>query len=257
MAALPEFQIDDVPVDIDALSPLNHDTDEGDAMNADEDQNLDEFLRAHGFRLANQGTTRFWSRQLVWDLLTRERVEREMQSLGVASYLDYVRPTQIPSTVPPRKTYLVIFAILVLVDKASLISEFVKEELCDNDLPLFMLDKGDGKVRLRRQGNRDQELKCLKSWRPAALDSFIAKQRQFTVHRFELDHDNKAQHEQLDEDTIFPWTQERKASKSFSGGYADVRIVKIDRHYHNFDRVLDGVSKPSHLAPRKPTAHLC
>ncbi|KAK4663675.1 hypothetical protein QC763_610490 [Podospora pseudopauciseta] len=76
-------------------------------------------------------------------------------------------------------TFRKIFAILVLVEKSSSITKFLKENINDSDLPLVRVSNPTrpGEYDLRCSRERDKQLKCFRgSWSPLQIRNFASWQ---------------------------------------------------------------------------------
>ncbi|KAK0726252.1 kinase-like domain-containing protein [Apiosordaria backusii] len=70
-------------------------------------------------------------------------------------------------------TFRKIFAILVLVEKSSAITKFLREHINDSDLPLIRIKKRPGECDLRCSRKPDRKLKCFKGgWSPLQIRNF-------------------------------------------------------------------------------------
>jgi len=75
-----------------------------------------------------------------------------------------------------------IFAILLLIERPGMISSFVRESVCDDDLPLEL--GGSWPYITYRRGARECRLKCFLGWRRSTLQRFQETQWKLLVPVF-------------------------------------------------------------------------
>lgn len=153
-------------------------------------------------------------------------------------------PFKMPSG---QKTYLRIFAILVMIEKEGKVHEFIQHRVCDDDLPLT-LDIRQNAV-FRKEGD-ENPLGCFRRFRPYQLESFEMCQWRFTAPFFHAPRDNiPVFHHVFHRRTILPWCRLNGSEvglKKFGrhitqGGYSTIQPIKIDKSSHEFEKVLRGV----------------
>ncbi|KAM0077484.1 hypothetical protein ACKRZS_010409 [Fusarium odoratissimum] len=153
-------------------------------------------------------------------------------------------PFQMPSG---QKTYLRIFAILVMIEKEGKVHEFIQHRVCDDDLPLT-LDIRQNAV-FRKEGD-ENPLGCFRRFRPYQLESFETWQWRFMAPFFHAPRDNiPVFHHVFHRRTILPWCRlngsevglEKFGRHITQGGYSTIQPIKIDKSSHEFEKVLRGV----------------
>ncbi|KAE9364081.1 kinase-like protein [Stipitochalara longipes BDJ] len=217
---------------------------------------LDQLLRQWKIEDPKPG---FWSWERLLYILSRNRIQIELRKYtqleNAESYVEHIRPDdEADSESLEAKTYLRIFALLVLTKKGDQIGNFIKEEVSDKKLPIC-----------RHQGSRrgehilcfkkdpHQPLKVFEEWYPHERAWFEQTQWETLVPYFDLDPSNRARHYNLDDSAILPWRNEKlrslisPASRQSSwssvheGGFADVSCIRIDSSSHGFSEVLKDV----------------
>jgi hypothetical protein len=212
-------------------------------------KNLGQLLRQCSFPYAQDHDERFWPYGLLEQILTQERV---IEELG-----DYIRTypgvynkrtignytEKILSPREPGKRYIKIFAILVLIGMGPRINDFIREGVCDEDVPLV---KGkadpDWDLMLSRKDSPTVQVECLSEWEFHERDFFYRRQRFVDVIPLGLNPDRSIRHEKLDNRVVLPWVSYRKRE---SGGYGDVYRAKAPARCHTFHNALDAVSNYS------------
>ncbi|KAH6662531.1 kinase-like domain-containing protein [Halenospora varia] len=174
----------------------------------DDETRLDELLRKNKVEGADAGRGIFWSRKLLSDILSRERVLTELKAYTaledaeIYSYLDDIRPEDDRLFSKNTKTYLATFALLVLLDRGEEIGNFIREEVSDQNLPV-----------------------CL---------YLGAKQEKVPL----------ASHYDLDAKTILPWRKRHQNLQTSmqpsgqGGGFGIVSTIEIDPSSHGFRDIL-------------------
>jgi hypothetical protein len=221
---------------------------------------LDQLLREWKIEDAKPG---FWSWERLLYILSRNRVQTELgkyvQLENAESYVEYIRPDDEVDSESPEleaKTYLRIFALLVLIKKGYEIGNFIKEEVSDEKLPVCRHEGSrKGEHILCSKKDPHQPLKVFEKWEPHERAWFEHTQWETLVPYFNLDSSNRARHYNLDDSAILPWRKENLRSlispestrSSWSsvheGGFADVSCIRIDSSSHGFSEVLKGVSR--------------
>ncbi|KAI0458011.1 kinase-like domain-containing protein [Xylaria acuta] len=136
-----------------------------------------------------------------------------------------------------EKSYRKVFAILVLIEKADTIPEFLREGIHDGDLPLIKLELG-GKPGIFEFGRKPEEgkvahpLKCFKSFSRMNLMNFEDCQWAVLAPIFDRPRRKDVKHYDLKDQIILPFTEEEEVSE---GGFGRIMRVKIHPDHHNFD----------------------
>ncbi|KAK4458717.1 kinase-like domain-containing protein [Cladorrhinum samala] len=134
-----------------------------------------------------------------------------------------------------------IFAILLLMGKPELIKDFLKEGLCDDDLPFEKVDPDIETTRIKfwlrpkRNGNKDQRPvpAFIRRWPASYLGPFA--DFQWSVLAPFLQTDEQQWREPFPDDTILPFTSEQR----LHGGTKNrPEILKVEIHpeHHDFDK---------------------
>ncbi|KAF2714314.1 hypothetical protein K504DRAFT_394598 [Pleomassaria siparia CBS 279.74] len=143
------------------------------------------------------------------------------------------------------KSYLKIFALLVLVDAVPSILLFLEDEkdgddVSDLELPLTLVEGTGG---LYRHGDpRKKPLKCFKHriWSPFKLESFQEKQWWMLAPFFSRGLDGSVKHYILQDEHVLPFlppTLSHQRTDTIThriGGYGKVSMVQIHNEHHNF-----------------------
>jgi hypothetical protein len=245
--------------------PLQSPGDDLPRIDEDDKTPLARLLRRH--KIEDPG---FWSFQLLLHILSRGRILAELRKYtqleNAEKYVEHIRPeNELVSESPAfeTKTYLRIFALLVLTKKGCEIGNFVKEEVSDEKLPVC---RHEGSPReqfnLCSKKEPDQPLKAFEEWEPHEREWFEHSQWETLVPYFDLDPGNKARHYSLDDRAILPWRKKNSRSLIFpqsglssrssrhEGGFADVSCIRIDSSSHGFSDILKDVSQ-SFLLPSR------
>ncbi|GAW16137.1 hypothetical protein ANO14919_055600 [Xylariales sp. No.14919] len=192
----------------------------------------------------------FWPFNTLSRLLTRERIEASLTPIcgnDAKEYTNKIGPlytddseinTKGPFLQPPTgRTYLRIFALLVLVGKESDIGLFLEDGVCDNDLPL---QSGGHNSYLSRRGDTEP-LECFSKWRVFEKEYFFMFQWRVTVPFFNVAEDEEpVVHHVFPPETILPWCVQDEATgtRLVQGGFATVKPVHIDPFSHEFGKIL-------------------
>ena len=191
-------------------------------------------------------------------LLSREAIQYELNEYQLdaptlKSVLLNTTVDAIEESDENLKTYLVVFAILILLGKGKEIVHCIScpNGVCDQDLPLLLYNQmGNRELRLRDNSKID----CFNEWDPHVCESFENYQWRLTVPTFALNEDNTIIHQELHDRAILPWCEEHLQTSypTMSGGFGSVKRVRIHPLCHEFHDVLKEVRsyKDSRLLPR-------
>ncbi len=137
---------------------------------------------------------------------------------------------------PSEKRFQKIMAILLLIDRPSKIRLFVKEGVCDADLPLAWVQTTSyphKRWALRRRKDHDTRLRCFDNWSQLRLDQF--ERTQWAVHvpffARRPDDPKKVQHYDLPDRVVMPWAVFETHAR---GGSSQVYKSEIHPEHHNF-----------------------
>lgn len=213
---------------------------------------LDRLLRKHMIQNEQTSQTGFWSYQLLRHIMSRNRVLDQLKNYSglkdAETYVDHIRPYLDPPEGSATRTYLRIFAILVLIEKGEEIGVFVKEQISDQSLPVSCDNENKEMAYFRHKDIPHHLIDCFMKWKVHERESFESRQWQLLVPYFDLDTENRARHYPLPDKTILPWCKRDESSLSSSapsqndGAYASVSCVKIEPTSHGFHQVLKDVS---------------
>ncbi|KAI1322752.1 hypothetical protein F5Y16DRAFT_29189 [Xylariaceae sp. FL0255] len=146
---------------------------------------------------------KFVPRQQFESIVTQESILRELRRLETklmkrimlwrrSQHLtdteDTARIICAASEDEDRTCYRKIFAILLLIQKAPNIKRFIKEGVCDADLPLTRVLDGRtaNSYTMRRRNNPDDILKCFQGWKSYTVEHFECEQWKFLVPTLRL-----------------------------------------------------------------------
>ncbi|RDL36222.1 uncharacterized protein BP5553_06834 [Venustampulla echinocandica] len=210
---------------------------------------LDELLRKYEIEGADDPNAGFWTLKLLHHILSEDRILAELKTykLGNAeTYLKSIRPPANQHIGPTTQTYLVTFALLVLLERGDEIGKFIQDKVSDQNLPLIRHEATiKGKVNLCHKTLPNHPLVCFQGWKTHEKEAFERNQWRLLVPYFDLDGNFKAKHSTFDDRTILPRCKRGEHSPSSSshpsqgeGGYAVVSCIKIHPSCHGFDDVL-------------------
>lgn len=232
------------------------------SINENDDTPLGKLLRTHETKHAGSGNSNFWSLKLLRHILSRHRVQRQLESYqgNAIAYLDHIWPKVDPPTNSNTRTYIKIFALLILIERGDEIGNFVEDSVSDESLPLGYRRQD---TVLYRKDSPNVILTCFNNWLPFIKDFFATTQWKVVIPYFTLGPDNNVNHYDLEDNTILPWIKQKDPSPPSSssqlssskrasskptqnwggeGGYASVSGVQIDPLSHDFQPVLQSVS---------------
>jgi hypothetical protein len=156
--------------------------------------------------------------------------------------ITYVRISQ-RNGIPPRKSatshsadarFQKIFAILLLIGCPKRIWSFVKEKVCDDDLPLCKterIDQADRKYELRRDVNSSTPLSCLK--KAHEISGFVDYQWRVLAPCFGRSDEGTVSHLKCADAQILPLVH--RESETHEGGSGEVFQVVLHPGHHTFD----------------------
>ena len=130
------------------------------------------------------------------------------------------------TTKPDGPYYKLIFAILLLIDRPKRIWSFVREQVCDADLPLE-----ESMLKSRHGVKVTTALKCLKS--SYNMHRFMECQWYVLAPVFRKPNSNTDAHLQVSEDYILPFTV--WIDEGRQGGFAQVYRAEVHPDHHEFD----------------------
>ncbi|KAK4104406.1 kinase-like protein [Parathielavia hyrcaniae] len=138
-----------------------------------------------------------------------------------------------------EKRFQKIMAILLLIERPSRIRKFVKEGVCDADLPLVWSEatantKPFKRWELRRRKDPDTHLHCFDTWRQVTLRKFEERQWAVLAPFFARDLRNpkKVPHYLIrDHQVIMPFLSWKRLGQ---GGFSSVYKAEIHPDHHDF-----------------------
>lgn len=187
----------------------------------------------------------FLTKKLLRHILSKDRIETELRHSNprlneqqIHNYIDQILSS---SEGEKAKVYLLIFAVLLLIDRPGDIGDFINSGFCDHMLP----------INIRQNSiHRLCRLPCFQKWRPTWLDAFVTFQWRVTTPFFGATTNGQVLDLfRLPLQTRKPW-QKSKATKAeteletedMSGAYGTVTRVDIHPTSHDFQNLLVGVS---------------
>ncbi|KAF4456655.1 GTP-binding protein YchF [Fusarium austroafricanum] len=190
----------------------------------------------------------FWTEKLLRHILTRQRIESELQKPNyrfnenqVKNFVHKIHPLAKQSS---QKTYLKIFALLLLINRASDIETFVNGGFCDQMLPIAM--KGN-KVYLLSEPNT--WLKCFEHWRSWEKENFESNQWKIDTPYFGPTENEILNKLQLWPQTRKPWRRTPNNGEGTdtetaenAGAYGTVTRVDIHPTSHSYEKLLTGIN---------------
>ncbi|PSR97611.1 hypothetical protein BD289DRAFT_425290 [Coniella lustricola] len=138
-----------------------------------------------------------------------------------------------------------IFAILILLEKANKINDFVSEGLSDHTLPLLKVKTpgvapSDPTFHLQRRDMSGVPLRCFNGWSQSEIGIFERLQWRLCSPVFwEISETQEGDFLDLQEQTVLPYieTWQNKKEDHYKGGNSEVWKVKIHDAHHNFQNV--------------------
>lgn len=141
-------------------------------------------------------------------------------------------------------SYQKVFAVLVLVGRVDCIELFLRENVCDADLPLQEYfedpDADSCTFELRRKKQPWKQLTCFRSWSQLTLRNFEQYQWAMVPPFFSKGKRKNVQHYVLEQPTVLPFTFTKNTNgnsrtRERRGGYSLVYQADIHPDHHNFN----------------------
>lgn len=155
---------------------------------------------------------------------------------------------RLSAALAPSNSCLKILAILILIEKPARINLFLKEGICDSDLPFeeVLSEEYGGPLELRRKADNSVRLACFSNyiWDQSTLREFYHCQWKFLAPHFRCGDRKDIPHTVCDPRVHLPLTVDHELDKS---GFARVRKVRIHPDQHNFGKT--SVSFSIHTRP--------
>lgn len=202
----------------------------------------------------------FFPRGLVEGLITTEVVVEALKDRK--GELEFMRPEPISDAEIEKiaedvcsssRSYRKMFAILILLEREWEIVSFIKDDLCDSDLPLSAVPVGGQGllVKLRRKSDLTTDLSCLRRWGPKVHENFDKEQWAMVAPFFARAKSNRAGFYELSSKDILPWVEVN--SSLHQGGYSSISRVIIHPSHHNFEKseMSDGSFAIKHFTPNR------
>jgi hypothetical protein len=196
---------------------------------------LGELLREHSIPGPDRDNrAEFWPENLLKQLLTPPRVKEAFECSKLrhlAARIDSI-----------MATHFKILAILALMEKLKYIDAFIKNNVCDQDLPLVICTSGSPvALNIARHTAPEQALRFPQSWKTDQRVSFLHWQHCVTPPVLAMGLDKvSAKHENFSPQTVMPWMSTLK--KKEEGGFSQVFEVEIHPSCHDFRKVLASLS---------------
>ncbi|KAK0662974.1 putative Serine/threonine-protein kinase [Cercophora samala] len=143
------------------------------------------------------------------------------------------------------KSFRKIFAILVLIEKSSAVTKFLKEDISDLDLPLVRSQIGPGEYNLRRSKAKKEILRCFENgwtplqvrnfedWQWTTLAPFFAKSRLL----------KEVNNYQLQDRVVLPFLKDSRKRNHANGGSLQVSQQEL---WGGGGRVFQAIIHPDH-----------
>lgn len=145
-----------------------------------------------------------------------------------------------------KKSYRLVFAILVLVERSDLILLFLDEDISDPDLPLEPVKERGSLIGFRRRNPSPDGLSqpLLESfdkdtWSPSSREQFDMYQWFMLAPFFSQGKDGQIKHYPLHDQHILPfatWNHAEDDNAESQGGYGRVIMVTMHPAHHKLDR---------------------
>ncbi|KAM5385590.1 hypothetical protein ACJZ2D_000789 [Fusarium nematophilum] len=163
------------------------------------------------------------------------------------------RPEDVKGKVSDGKSYLKIFAILILIKRRPMILAFMKAGVCDNDLPLALIDTDRSTPwKLQRKDGHDIPPQGFKDWKKRSFMRFEEKQWVVLAPCFNHQCDKREDPQHLLNKHILPFTSWDKMATTQSG-----KVYKVHIHsgHHTFSNppvafALKKVYKSNEINPK-------
>ncbi|KAM5341700.1 hypothetical protein ACJ41O_014731 [Fusarium nematophilum] len=188
---------------------------------------------------------RFWTGTLLRHILTRERVQAELQRpehrfppADARRLVDIVYPRQNSSS----RSYLEILALLLLGGRARDLPAFINEGVSDEELPVLIQNALPGWP-VCTQRRPKQPLRCFESWPMTDREVFVTNQMQVTTPFLGLAADGSCDEFTLHPKAVRPWrkAESPEAEDARAGAYSRVSKVHIHPTSHAFSRPLSTI----------------
>ncbi|KAF9776275.1 hypothetical protein IL306_005572 [Fusarium sp. DS 682] len=208
----------------------------------DSKDDLGDLLRDYQVEEGEDGP--FWTDKLLRHILTRPRIKTQLRlhfdSHKADTFVDQIHPKAKDSS---SRTYLKIFAILLLIERPGDIGKFIDEGLCDQMLPVEIKRK---EVLLVNEPNR--RLRCFEKWRNKDKESFESCQWKVNTPYFGSKKDLASNEFHFRPSTKKPWRKSpsREPESTIeitenAGAYGAVSRVEIHPTAHSYQKLLTGV----------------
>lgn len=162
---------------------------------------------------------------------------------------------------PSKKTFIKVFAILILIEKTTSIIKLLKEDVNDSDLPLVKVPRTNDENMFDLRLSRKPEMvlrSFQKGWNQLNIRNFDEWQWTTIPVEFAPPKElGQVEHYQLQEQTILPFVKDSRDSKphfsrrtELEGGFASVFRVAIHSKHHHF-HIPPGSSHPAFFAIKR------
>lgn len=217
----------------------------------------------------------FFAKDNLSKILTEERVRQELashfeDSLTEDNLANYAKTICQHTVIPlggtdcdgqlKTRSFIKIFAILIIIQKTKAIVKLMEEDVNDSDLPLIKVPRANEPklFDLRVRSKPSKVLKCFQmkwNWNQLNIRNFEEWQWATLPLVFARSTGiRKVTHYSLQEQRILPFTKDSSQYKphysgktELEGGFASVFKVGIHPEHHNF-RIVPGKSEPECFA---------
>ncbi|KAM0413588.1 hypothetical protein ACHAPT_013634 [Fusarium lateritium] len=187
-------------------------------------------------------TKYFLPRDVLDTILDRESILEFLKTpsfdddVNIVGLCDYICGTEVTSSADsPVRTARKIFAVLILIKKPLIITEFARDGVYDDDLPLMRASEHGAKFGLARRNEILRPLTCFSDWPARDIRLFDEYQWYMLAPSFTLQKDGKPLFYGLHDRIIMPWTEYEAAHE---GGTAVIYKATIHPAHHNFHTKL-------------------
>ncbi|KAI8623796.1 hypothetical protein F5Y19DRAFT_346491 [Xylariaceae sp. FL1651] len=198
-------------------------------------EDLSEQLEAEQTKSQHNVTKRFLPLDKLVTMLQESNIERELRQVFPID-----RAKEMIKDIcrnDPKDGRRLIMAILSSIGQVASIEHFIKEEICDGDLPLTRyIDEERRTIPLfHRSRDKVEQQKPFdflrKHWKAQVLEHFCTVQYSFVVPFFDMPRNHVNFYKMEDSRIILPFL---KWEKQISGGYGTVWKAYIHPAHHNY-----------------------
>ncbi|KAH7161677.1 kinase-like domain-containing protein [Dactylonectria macrodidyma] len=188
---------------------------------------------------------RYWTPKLLRHILSRDRVEAEVkrtkQSWGDSDIQYFVDAVYPKDEITGTKSYLRIFALLVLAERVRDLAKFIRHGVCDEKLPIAIVQTRTQRL-VYLERDKSKPLECFEGWSDNDKECFERNQWSVTAPFFDLTKERICKEFHLHHSTFRPWRKsEDSAALENCGAYGAVTLVEFHPTSHSFHNALTGI----------------